>query len=104
MDRKLFFSSYLIWKYSLNLPGLLLFMQFHQYGLFRLVFYILQKSADGGRIVSSSISLLNARDLTRPNKVFGLNYNVSCQAHTLEAVSKSAETITAQPFLFRPEA
>jgi hypothetical protein len=25
MDRKLFFSSYLIWKYSLNLPGLLLF-------------------------------------------------------------------------------
>jgi hypothetical protein len=25
MDRKLLFSSYLIWKYSLNLPGLLLF-------------------------------------------------------------------------------
>uniref|UniRef100_A0A0A9DXX7 Meiotic checkpoint regulator cut4, putative n=1 Tax=Arundo donax TaxID=35708 RepID=A0A0A9DXX7_ARUDO len=50
---------------------------------------LLQKSSDGGRMVQSSSSVLNARDLTRPNKEYGLNYNVSCQVSTLETDSKS---------------
>ncbi|CAM0955935.1 unnamed protein product [Alopecurus aequalis] len=62
---------------------------------------LLQKSADGGRMVSSSIPLLNARDLTRPNKEFGLNYNVSCQTHSPEAVSKSDGTIISSHLILK---
>lgn len=50
---------------------------------------LLQKTADRGRMVSSSSSLLNARDLNRPNKEYGLTYNVSCQANTMEIDSKA---------------
>ena len=52
-------------------------------------------------MASSSIPLLNARDLTRPNKEFGLNYNVSCQAHTPEAVSKSDGTIISSHLILK---
>ncbi|KAL6865049.1 hypothetical protein ACP4OV_016200 [Aristida adscensionis] len=50
---------------------------------------LLQKSTDGGRIVSSSSSLLNARDLSRPNKEFGINYNASSQLNPLETDNKA---------------
>ncbi|KAF8720064.1 hypothetical protein HU200_024836 [Digitaria exilis] len=50
---------------------------------------LLQKSADGGHMVSSSSSLLDARDLNRPNKDYGLTYSVSCQANTMETDSKA---------------
>ncbi|KAF8652488.1 hypothetical protein HU200_062821 [Digitaria exilis] len=50
---------------------------------------LLQKSADGGHMVSSSSSLLDARDLNRPNKDYGLTYSVSCQTNTMETDSKA---------------
>ncbi|XP_047093985.1 anaphase-promoting complex subunit 1 isoform X1 [Lolium rigidum] len=62
---------------------------------------LLQKSADGGRMVSSSIPLLNARDLNRPNKEFGLNYNVSFQSHTPEAVNKSDGAIISSHLIWK---
>uniref|UniRef100_A0A0E0DQC9 Anaphase-promoting complex subunit 1 n=1 Tax=Oryza meridionalis TaxID=40149 RepID=A0A0E0DQC9_9ORYZ len=48
---------------------------------------LLQKSTDGGHMVLSSTSLLKSRDLIRPNKEFGLNYNVSSQVNTLETAT-----------------
>ncbi|XP_020168508.1 anaphase-promoting complex subunit 1 [Aegilops tauschii subsp. strangulata] len=62
---------------------------------------LLQKSSDGGRMVSSSSSLLNARDLTRPNKEFGLNYNVACQAQTPESANKSDGTIISSHLILK---
>uniref|UniRef100_J3M678 Anaphase-promoting complex subunit 1 n=1 Tax=Oryza brachyantha TaxID=4533 RepID=J3M678_ORYBR len=50
---------------------------------------LLQRSSDGGRVVLSSTSLLKTRDVIRPNKEFGLSYNVSSQVNTLETVSKA---------------
>lgn len=62
---------------------------------------LLQKSTDGGRMISSSSSLLNARDLTRPNKEFGLNYNVSCQTSTVEAASKSDGAVISSHLILK---
>ncbi|XP_062231175.1 anaphase-promoting complex subunit 1 isoform X2 [Phragmites australis] len=62
---------------------------------------LLQKSTDGGCVVSSSSSLLNARDLTRPNKEYGLNYNSSCQANTLETDSKADGAIISSHLILK---
>lgn len=62
---------------------------------------LLQKSSDGSRMVSSSSSLLNARDLTRPNKEFGLNYNAACQAQTLDSVNKSDGAIISSHLILK---
>ncbi|KAL6620059.1 hypothetical protein ACP70R_035198 [Stipagrostis hirtigluma subsp. patula] len=62
---------------------------------------LLQKSTDGGRIVSSSSSLLNARDITRPNKEYGLNYNVSCQVNTFETDSKADGAIISSHLILK---
>jgi len=62
---------------------------------------LLQKSTDGGRMVSSSSSLLNARDLNRPNKEYGLSYNVSCQANTMETDSKANGAIISSHLVLK---
>ncbi|WVZ98102.1 hypothetical protein U9M48_043581 [Paspalum notatum var. saurae] len=63
---------------------------------------LLQKSTDGGRVVSSSSSLLNARgDLIRPNKEYGLTYNVSCQANTVETDSKANGAIISSHLILK---
>ncbi|KAJ1262414.1 hypothetical protein BS78_09G105800 [Paspalum vaginatum] len=62
---------------------------------------LLQKSTDGGRVVSSSSSLLNARDLTRPNKEYGLAYNVSCQANNVETDSKANGAIISSHLILK---
>ena len=62
---------------------------------------LLQKSTDGGRMVSSSSSLLNARDLNRPNKEYGLTYNVSCQANTMETDSKANGAIISSHLILK---
>lgn len=62
---------------------------------------LLQKSTDGGHMVSSSSSLLNARDLTRTNKEYGLAYNVPCQANTLGADSKANGAIISSHLILK---
>ncbi|KAG8067808.1 hypothetical protein GUJ93_ZPchr0005g14946 [Zizania palustris] len=62
---------------------------------------LLQKSTDGGRVVLSSSSLLKTRDLIRPNKEFGLNYNVSSQGNTLETVSKADGAIISSHLILK---
>jgi anaphase-promoting complex subunit 1 len=62
---------------------------------------LLQKSTDGGRMVSSSSSLLNARDLNRPNKEYGLTYNVSCQSNTMETDSKANGAIISSHLILK---
>uniref|UniRef100_A0A0E0L1D6 Anaphase-promoting complex subunit 1 n=1 Tax=Oryza punctata TaxID=4537 RepID=A0A0E0L1D6_ORYPU len=62
---------------------------------------LLQKSTDGGHMVLSSTSLLKSRDLIRPNKEFGLNYNVSSQVNTLETVSKADEAIFSSHLILK---
>ncbi|EEE63377.1 hypothetical protein OsJ_18189 [Oryza sativa Japonica Group] len=62
---------------------------------------LLQKSTDGGHMVLSSTSLLKSRDLIRPNKEFGLNYNVSSQVNTLETVSKADGAIFSSHLILK---
>jgi len=62
---------------------------------------LLQKSTDGGHMVSSSSSLLNARDLNRPSKEYGLTYNVPFQANTLETDSKDNGAIVSSHLILK---
>uniref|UniRef100_A0A0D9WFG5 Anaphase-promoting complex subunit 1 n=1 Tax=Leersia perrieri TaxID=77586 RepID=A0A0D9WFG5_9ORYZ len=62
---------------------------------------LLQKSTDGGRVVLASTSLLKTRDLIRPNKEFGLNYNISSQVNTLETVSKADGSIISSHLILK---
>lgn len=52
-------------------------------------------------MVLSSTSLLKSRDLIRPNKEFGLNYNVSSQVNTLETVSKADGAIFSSHLILK---
>lgn len=49
----------------------------------------------------SSSSLLNARDLTRPNKEYGFNINVLCQTNNLEADSKADGAISSSHLILK---
>jgi anaphase-promoting complex subunit 1 len=62
---------------------------------------LLEKSTDVGRMVPSSSSLLNARDLTHPNKEYGFNINVLCQTNNLEADSKADGAISSSHLILK---
>lgn len=51
---------------------------------------LLQKSIDGNRPISSSSSLMNARDLSRPCKEYGLSHHSTRQVHSFEPVIKES--------------
>uniref|UniRef100_A0A804Q002 Anaphase-promoting complex subunit 1 n=1 Tax=Zea mays TaxID=4577 RepID=A0A804Q002_MAIZE len=62
---------------------------------------LLQKSTDGGHMVSSSSSLLNARDLNRPSKEYGLTYNIPFQANILETDNKANGAIISSHLILK---
>ncbi|KAH7677904.1 Anaphase-promoting complex subunit 1 protein [Dioscorea alata] len=62
---------------------------------------LMQKSMDGSRPISSSSSLLNARDLSRFSKEYGLNYYNSHQLNSLETITKEAGAITSSHLILK---
>lgn len=63
---------------------------------------LLQKSLEGNRPISSSSSLLNARDLSRPNKEYGSSY-VSNQHHSIEpSIKEDSVVISSHLILTHP--
>ncbi|KAJ0979367.1 hypothetical protein J5N97_014841 [Dioscorea zingiberensis] len=62
---------------------------------------LLQKSMDGSRPISSSSSLLNARDLSRSNKEYGLNHYGFHQLNSFETVTKEAGAMTSSHLILK---
>ncbi|XP_072985105.1 anaphase-promoting complex subunit 1 isoform X1 [Typha latifolia] len=62
---------------------------------------LLQKSTDESRAISSSSSFLNARDLSRPSKEYGLSYHASHQLNSFEPISKDNGGITSSHLILK---
>ncbi|XP_038980234.1 anaphase-promoting complex subunit 1 isoform X2 [Phoenix dactylifera] len=62
---------------------------------------LLQKSADGNRPISSSSSLLNARDLSRPCKEYGLSHHSTRQIYSFEPVIKESGAMLSSHLILK---
>ncbi|XP_073113376.1 anaphase-promoting complex subunit 1 isoform X2 [Elaeis guineensis] len=62
---------------------------------------LLQKLIDGNRPISSSSSLLNARDLSRPCKEYGLSHHSTRHIHSFEPVIKESGAMLSSHLILK---